>query len=73
MPARLSAITKALKKRGGRVDASKSGSSHFKAFYADKMFPIAAHNGMRTEIADVYIRGLCREFGFDEKAFRKDL
>ena len=36
-----------------------------------KTYPIPAHNGLKTEISDEYIRGLCRCFGLDETEFRK--
>ena len=38
-----------------------------------KTYAIPAHNGLKTEISDKYIRGLCRAFGFDESDFRKKL
>jgi hypothetical protein len=31
---------------------------------------VAAHNGERTEIADHYIRGMCRSMGIDEDELR---
>jgi hypothetical protein len=36
-----------------------------------KTYGIPAHNGVKTEISEVYIRGLCRAFDLDETAFRK--
>ncbi len=37
------------------------------------MYPLPAHNGPKTELSDIYIRGLCRAFGIDEREFRKRL
>jgi hypothetical protein len=34
------------------------------------VYPIPAHNGERSSIGDVYIRGVCRAFDLDEKALR---
>jgi hypothetical protein len=34
------------------------------------MYPLPAHNGLRSEITDDYIRAFCRHFGLDEAAFR---
>ena len=31
------------------------------------------HNGMKTEIPDEYIRGICRAFGIDLDEFKKRL
>jgi len=38
-----------------------------------KVYPLAAHNGERSEIRDLYIKGLCRCFDLDESEFRKKL
>jgi len=32
---------------------------------------VPAHRGLKTEIDDVCIRGLCRAFGLDLAAFKK--
>jgi len=37
------------------------------------VFPIPAHNAERTELADVYVRKLCRTFGLDEGEIRRRL
>jgi hypothetical protein len=48
---------------------------HWKFLTADgsKCYPVKAHNGERSEISDIYIKGLCREFGVDESELRKKL
>jgi len=38
-----------------------------------RTYPIPAHNAERTEVSDVYIRGLCRNFGIDAAEFRERL
>jgi hypothetical protein len=35
-----------------------------------RTYPIPAHNGEKTEIPDVYIRGFCRNFGIDREEFK---
>ena len=71
MAARLRDIARALATFGGRVEEPKTGS-HWKTYSKDNMFyPIPAGNGMRTEIADVYIRKMCRALQIDETEFRK--
>lgn len=69
MPARLSAIRRALERFGGTVEEPSSGS-HWKAFRDGRCYPLAAHNGARTEISDLYIRGMCRALQLDEQEFR---
>ena len=48
--------------------------SHWKFRRAkDGSYPVPAHNGLRTEIDDVYIRGLCNHFGIDPAEFAEKL
>ena len=72
MPARLSALKRALESLGVEVLRPNSGS-HWKALRDGKTYPIAAHNAEKTEITDLYIRGVCRCFNLDEKELRKRL
>lgn len=72
MPARLNDIARALKEYGATID-EPSGGSHFKAHFKSKMYTIPAQSAMKTEISDVYIRRLCKEFGIDYKEFVKKL
>ena len=70
MPARLAKLANALGEYGVRVEKPKKGS-HWKAKRdGDGTYPIPAHNGMRTEISDVYIQGVCRHFAIDEDELR---
>ena len=70
MPFRLSKIRKALRKHGVTVS---TGSRHWRAGRDGKTYPIPAHNGLKTEIDDSYILGVCRAFGLDHKQFIADL
>jgi hypothetical protein len=64
MPARLREIIRICDRFGISVGPGKG--SHWKAKRAGcRPYPIPAHNGERSEIADEYIRGLCRAFGVD--------
>jgi hypothetical protein len=73
MPARPRDIKRALEARGVRVDEPTKGS-HWKAVGSGgKVYPVPAHNGLKTEIGDEYIRGICRAFGFDFAEFRREL
>jgi hypothetical protein len=73
MPARLRDIIRVLEAYGIQVREPKSGS-HWKAISeTNGTYPIPAHNGPKTEIADEYIRGLCRKFSIDPKEFKKKL
>lgn len=69
MPARLRDVVRALRQLGVEVEAPSSGS-HWKARKGGAVYPIPAHNGERSSIGDVYIRGVCRAFDLDEKALR---
>ena len=36
-------------------------------------YPIAAHSGPKTEVSDVYVRGLCRVFALSAEGFAAKL
>ena len=72
MPARLRDIKRALEARGISVEEPK-GSSHWKATAPRITYTIPAHNGLRTEITDIYIRALCRAFALDYETFKREL
>lgn len=72
MPARLKDIERALAAFGAVLELPNRGS-HYKVVRGSETYPLPAHNGTKTEIDDWYIRGLCRQFGFDEKEFRRKL
>ena len=72
MPARLSAILRALKDFDATIE-NPSGGSHFKAYRNGTMYSIPAHNGLKSEIPDMYIKQLCKELGIDYKKFVKSL
>lgn len=72
MPARLRDIQRAVKALGIEV-TSPRGPHPWKAHRKSDgvSYGIPAHNGLKTEISDKYIRGLCRAFGIDETQLRK--
>lgn len=72
MPGRLRDIKRALEARGVTVSEPSSGS-HWWASYGSGGYSIPAHNGLKTEIPDVYIRGLCRAFAIDFREFMREL
>jgi hypothetical protein len=73
MPARLADIQRVAATFGLRIEQPRGGS-HWRARSSDgKSFPIPAHNGLKEEISDIYIRKFCRFFGIDEAAFRAKL
>lgn len=49
--------------------------SHWKAVRVEdgKVYPLPAHNGLKTELSDIYLRGLCRCFGWDFAEFMSEL
>ena len=72
MPARL----RDLKRRfaGYGINVSEPGKgSHWKAERGGLSYRIPAHNGLKTEIGDTYIRACCRHFGIDYAEFIRGL
>ncbi len=72
MPARLRDLARALRALGIDVEEPSSGS-HWKATFDGRVYPLPAHNGPKSELADVYIRGVCRAFSLDENELRRRL
>ncbi|GMV44040.1 MAG: hypothetical protein AMXMBFR64_57560 [Myxococcales bacterium] len=72
MPYRLRDVKRHLEARG--VAVVEAGGRHpYRAERDGKVYPIPAHNGLKSELADVFIRGVCRCFGLDQDAFFRDL
>ena len=72
MPARFGDIARAVRAFGATVDDPSSGA-HFKICKDGRVFPITAHNAMRSEISDIYIRALCRFLGCTVADFKEKL
>lgn len=71
MPPRFRDIKRALQKMGATVSPSPGGSSHWHVEKDGKMYPIPAAHGDKTEIAENYLRGVCRALALDEAELRK--
>lgn len=72
MPARFSDIERAAGTFG--ILVAKGGKHNKKLVRAgSRCYTIPAHNGGRSEISDVYIAGLCRNFQIEEAEFRSRL
>jgi predicted RNA binding protein YcfA (HicA-like mRNA interferase family) len=72
MPARLSALMRALETMGVEV-VRPNGGSHWKAKKDGKTYPIPAHNGEKSQIGDDYLKGLCRCFHVDLDVLKSHL
>lgn len=71
MPARLRDLKRALAELGLVLHEPGSGS-HWKFVAVDgKTYSVPAGNGLKTEIDDVYLKGLCRTFGLDYKKLKQ--
>ena len=71
MPPRAKDVVRALATFGVTVEKSKGGSSHYKASKAGyRSYPLALHNGMKSELSDVYVKGVCQAFDIDEEDLR---
>lgn len=69
MPARLRDIKRALNSLGFEVQEPRKGS-HWKATNGSLCYPIPAHAGLKEEVPDVYVKGLCRALGIDYEELR---
>ena len=75
MPARLRALCEVLRDFGVQ-GVSRTKGSHcifHRPSGKGRPYPVPAHNGMKTEIPDVYIRGICRAFGLDYEGVKRRL
>jgi hypothetical protein len=72
MPGRLRDIKRVAISLGAEVVEPSSGS-HWKVIGSGVCFPLAAHGGLKSEISDIYIRALCRTFGWDFDEFKRQL
>jgi hypothetical protein len=75
MPERLSNLKRRLARQG--IVVAPAGR-HFKAAGVNaqgerRTYSIPAHNGDKTELSDVYIRGLARTFGLDVRTLYDDI
>jgi hypothetical protein len=74
MPARFKRVAKALRKWGVQIERRAGKGSH--AVLHDgqgNIYPIPLTNGDRTELDDVYLRGLCRAFGLEFEDFKRTI
>jgi hypothetical protein len=69
MPARFRDIERAAATYGITVtDGGKHNKKLVRAGF--RSYTIPAHNGSKSEISNVYVSGLCRNFQIDEDEFR---
>ncbi len=74
MPVRFARLRSALAQTGVRV-AERSGKGSHVVVDDGKghTYPLPLHHGSRTELSDVYVRGLCRALEIDYEELRKRL
>ena len=73
MPARLRNMAKAAGHFGIALEPPRSGS-HWQFRGQDGvMYPVPAPNGLKSEISDEYINGLCRAFKLIRSEFKRRL
>jgi hypothetical protein len=70
LPARFRDIKRVLVSLGFTVVAPSSGSHWKIRDKAGKVYPLPCPNGERSEISDVYLKGLCRTYGLDFSDFK---
>lgn len=57
---------------GASLEEPRKGS-HWIARFGSESYPIPLHNGLKTEVSDKYIKGLCRAFGLAFEDLRTKL
>lgn len=73
MPYTVRDVKRAAENRGAEYTSKRGKGSHAEIILNGKMYTIPAHYGMKTELGDVYIRKLCKTFGWDLADFIDDL
>lgn len=74
MPARFRAVVQALKSYAIEVRTRPGKGSHVILHGGGGLiYPVSLHNGDKTELSDVYVRGICRAFGIDYQEFKSKL
>lgn len=74
MPARYVRLRAALARLGIRVSERAGTGSHVIVDDGKgHTYPLPLHHGRRTELSDVYVRGLCRALEIDYEELRKQL
>jgi hypothetical protein len=73
MPARLREIRRAALSYGIQIEEPSSGSHWHCRLPGKRLYTIPAHNGVRTEIDDNYVRGFCRHFSINYDEFKAKL
>lgn len=72
MPVRYTRLRAALGKLGIRlIERSGKGSHAVIDDGKGHSYSLPLHHGQKTELSDVYVRGLCRALGIDYDAFRR--
>ena len=62
MPAKWGDLKSWAEKRGATV--TQGASSHCKMTFPDGwVYPISAHNGLKSEVTDTYLRKVAKHFG----------
>jgi len=74
VPARYAKLRAALAKLGVRVSERSGKGSHVVVDDGKgHSYPLPLHHGTKTELSEVYIRGLCRALDLDYEELRKNL
>lgn len=74
MPARLREFVAAAGHFGFELDDSKKGKHCYKLRRpGERPYTVPAHNGLKTEIGDEYLKAFCRQYGIDLSEFLSKL
>ena len=68
MPAKFRDLIAVLRTIEGVTIDEPSSGTHWKIRHNARTYPIPLHNGPRSEVSDVYIKGVARFLGIEAKA-----
>lgn len=72
MPVRYARLRSALKKLGVHISERSGKGSHVVVNDGrGHTYPLPLHHGNKTELSDVYVRGLCRALDIEYEDLRK--
>lgn len=63
MPVKARDLKRAVEALGADFIEARGGGSHWRIRYNGRTYPIPLHNGLKSDVLDCYVRGVCRVLG----------
>ncbi len=67
---RLRDIKRAVEGLGYELVPPRGGGSHYRVRVQGRVYTLPAHNGLRTDISEIYVAGLCRVLKMSVEDFK---